>query len=329
MYRRTAILAYAVPASLWLFGSLHLAMASSALVALGPRANTLYISQPATRSLVLARRDGAIIATRRFDSPLSALALDAQRGILYVAQQSDSHILILAAASLRLQQTISAVAAASDLAPVAGQNALYLFDPKAERALYLTYSRRGATHLATVYSGMHAPAKPGLRVSIEGATARSAERSAFWANGFRPGEQVALSWGASSRGVLRADRLGIVTGSLPMPTGAAPAQHIVGLYGLSSHLALSAIVDTRPRRHAARRRAAARPPLYLGMLPGPIATAPRLPGLAPFRVPYSAGAAGLVPLALAILLVLRARRKKRQRLQQAARRPTRRPAARR
>jgi len=148
----------------------------------------------------------------------------------------------------------------------------------------------------------------------------------FWASGFTPGEPVVVSWGAHDQGTVTADPYGIVGGSLPVVRDRTATAHSVGLYGLNSHRYLAQAVSA-PTAQARSGRKAALPPLYLGMLPGPVATfqAPVLHKTV--RVPMSAAALPVAPLLLLLMLLLiRRRRKKRRRAAQ--RRPAGRPAQR-
>lgn len=133
----------------------------------------------------------------------------------------------------------------------------------------------------------------------------------FWAGGFQPGEQVAVSWGASSRGIVWANRDGVVTGTERMSSLRArlATPQLLSLYGLSSHRALFHIFAAGTKRPHARRRNGVLPPLYLGMLPGPVLTLALPLGKQAFRTPAAAGALGIAPLLLAALVIrARARR---------------------
>ncbi len=131
-----------------------------------------------------------------------------------------------------------------------------------------------------------------------------------------------MSWGASNQGTVQADRQGLVDGVLPIVSRSRPGIHVVGLYGLSSHLALTGVIDTARHPHRVKHRKAP-PPLLLAALPGPVTTVTPPLLRHPIRVPLSAGALPLVPV-VALLGLFSRRRKRRRAARTAAKQPARR-----
>ena len=326
------------------------AAASSGEIVLSNASHTgVYVAKPAAQSLLLLRNTGAVMAAQSLDGVPTALALDPRRGLLYVALQGSGGIDVLNAASLRRVLTLHAVAAAR-LTAVPGHAALYLMAAATGHTLYLSYDRHGAVHISDLtvraqhraavrrrtaamrraHAARMQPLANDLHVAVHVLSAKRPRRmswmATFWASGFAPGESVAVSWGAHNQGTVTADRYGLVGGSLPVVTGAGATAHSVGLYGLSSHRYLAQTVAA-PSVQTGRARKKAQPPLYLGILPGSVATfqAPLLHK--PIRVPMSAAALPVAPLLLLIGLLLRRKRRKKRR-QAAQRRPAGRPARR-
>lgn len=342
------MLARALGPALLAFCTIYLstvpAAASTAgeIVLAGARPNTVYVAQPQAQSLLLLR-GGTVMASQNLAGSPGALALDPRRGLLYVALKGSGEIDIFQGATLNPVLALHAVAT-TRLSAVPGRDALYLTDPSTRHTLYLTYTKRGAVHIADLTAPVlrkEAQRRAARRRAVARARALTAQRNAlhvtvhvvtpsgrrapatwrgtFWAPGFAPDETVAVSWGAHNQGTVQADRFGIVGGSLPLVTGTAGA-YSVGLYGLTSHHYLAqAVSPPAPNAHAPARKKL--PPLYLGMLPGPITTLQPPLLHRQMRVPMSAGVLPVAPLvALVGLLKARGRRKKRRKAAPARRR---------
>ncbi len=285
--------------------------AAGPLMLAGPDSSSIFLVQPGSRTLTLLTRGGVVVAIQLLDANPTAMALDARRGLLYVALggRRGSRILLLQAKDLRRLGMLATTMTVTSLSAVAGHDAFYAYDAAIQRPVFATYAPNGSVHLSQIKSVPRSPvAHLHLMMDRSQGTGLS---GTYWASGFTPGEIVAVSWGASNQGSLRADRFGVISGRLPDGAVIRRGGYSLGLYGLTSHISLVQLVGVQPHpRIVQRPLAPPLPPLYLGLLPGPITVVhlPIVGGKA--RLPVSA--ASLPVLALMALWRLRRRKRKRR-----------------